>query len=623
MSALLLLLTATLHAQQRKNIESKIDKVTVFREGAQVERSAKLSLAAGKQELVFSGISPGLDKQSIQVKSGDNLVIVSVIHQADHLREQAKQEEIRDLDTKLEAMGEKMEQQKNTIAVFKQEEAMLLKNQQVGGSNTGMKTADLKEAADFQRARLTEVYQKIAEHERILKQLTRSNAALAKQYGELSSRSGSATSNVIVTISCKSAITADFTLSYMVRKAGWFPTYDIRVKDILSPVNLQFKANVFQASGEDWKEVRLALSSGNPTADNNIPELEPWHLRYLTTGEQAIMMRGVPGAATGMAANTGRIVDTDGRPLQGATVSLKGTSIATTTDVNGLFRLPPIAAGNTLQVSSVGFETKELPASNGYSSVTLQQSANELNEVVVIGYGTRKDGDPDNGWYERGVSFKKAKKTTSVDVTTNYQPTSVVYDIADPYTVLNDGKTYMVDIDGYEIDAKYEYFAAPKLQPFAYLTARILDWQDLNLMDGEASLFFEGTFLGKSMLMPGSTGDTLSLSLGQDKGVAIKRTMVKEFSSKKFIGSNRTDTRLYEISVRNNKQQPILITVEDQLPISTLKEIEIRNREYKGASLDEDTQKISWAISLDPKKEEKKSFSYEVRYPKERNLQLD
>jgi len=161
------------------------------------------------------------------------------------------------------------------------------------------------------------------------------------------------------------------------------------------------------------------------------------------------------------------------------------------------------------------------------------------------------------------------------------------------------------------------------LSESAYLTAKIINWQELNLLPGEANLFFEGTFLGKSLLDVAKAGDTLSLSLGKDKGVVVKRTLLKEYSSKRFIGSNRTDTRQYEITIRNNKQLPVNIIVEDQFPISTQKEIEVQDRKYEGARLDEDTQQISWQQTVDAKKETKLSFRYEVKYPKDKTLQLD
>ena len=86
----------------------------------------------------------------------------------------------------------------------------------------------------------------------------------------------------------------------------------------------------------------------------------------------------------------------------------------------------------------------------------------------------------------------------------------------------------MAEIDGYELNAGYEYYTAPKMSESAYLTAKITNWQELNLLPGEANLFFEGTFLGKSLLDVAKAGDTLSLSLGKDKGVVVKRTLMKE-----------------------------------------------------------------------------------------------
>ncbi|RYY58139.1 MAG: mucoidy inhibitor MuiA family protein, partial [Chitinophagaceae bacterium] len=552
-------------AQSKKLTDTKIDKVTVFLEGAQVQRSARVSLTAGKQEIVFHDISPEIDKQSIQVKADGNITIVSVIHQPDHLREQKKQQEITDLETALEVNAEKIETQKNIIAVFRQEETMLLKNQQVSGANTGLKTADLKEAVDFQRTRLTEVYQKLAENERQLKILQSSSTAIQKQLKALNLVANISTSQILVTVNSKTAISAAFTISYLVRKAGWYPTYDIRVKDIVSPVNLQFKANVFQTSGEDWKEVRLSLSTGNPSVNNNVPTVNPWYLRYLYAS-QPVILRGLATIeGTTAARSAGRVTDEKGHPVLGVSIQVKGTNIGTSTDGNGLYTVAAPSSTSVLQVSMVGYETQEVAGGMVFNNITLKPTFNALDEVVVIGYSAVNSGSSDD-WAEK-KSITKVKSVTAVQTSTLYQPTSTVYEIEDPYTVLNDGKTYMVEIDGFDINARYEYYAVPKTEQVAYLTAKILDWQELNLMQGEANIFFEGTFLGQSMLDLTTAGDTLSISLGQDKGVVVKRTLLKEFSSKKFIGSNRTDDRHYEIVVRNNKQQPVSILIEDQFPI--------------------------------------------------------
>ncbi len=626
---LLLLVSMTIHqinAQTKKTVDSKIDKVTVFLEGAQTQRSAKVNLTAGKFELVFNNISPAIDVQSIQVKAEGNITVLSVIHQQNHLKEQQKQSEISEIEAQKETLLEKIALQRNILNVFKQEETMLVKNQQIGGANNGLKAADLKEAADFQRSRLTEVYQKQMETDRSVKKMEAELVKMNRQLSELNQKSDISTSEIHVTVNAKETTNSQFTLTYLVRKSGWYPTYDIRVKDISSPISLQYKANVFQQSGEDWKDVKLYLSTGNPNEDGTKPVINPWFLKYYypSAFTNALQGRvaGVSLSATG-GVISGRVTDQQGNPIPGASIVLKGARTGAAADMNGSFNLNVGTGSSVLVVSAIGMETTEIIPSSAYMNISLKENSKDLSEVVITSAYSKSEY---SNWEKSpvtSVNVRKKKEQTAISTTTSYQPTTTIYEIDDPYTVLNDGKTYTVDIDGYELKAEFEYYAAPKFEPDAFLTARIADWQELNLLPGEANLFFEGTFLGKSNLDVASAGDTLNISLGRDKGVVVKRTLLKEYSSRKFIGSNKTDTRQYEIVIRNNKQQAISITVDDQFPISTMKEIEIQDRKYDGAKLDDDTQKLTWQLTVDPKKENKIGFKYEVKYPRDKVLQLD
>ncbi len=619
-----LLLCGQLPAQTKKNVESRIEKVTVFLEGAQTQRTAVVDLFLGKHELVFTNISPAIDKQSIQVKAEGNITVLSVIHQQNFLKEQQKQEEIKEIESRKESLLEKITLQKNIGNVFKQEEALLVKNQQIGGANSGVKAIDLKDAADFQRNRLTELYQKQMETDRSLKKMENELGKLNDQLAELNQESDISTSEIHITVNAKETGKSRFMLTYLVKKSGWYPTYDIRVKDISSPIDLQYKANVFQQSGEDWKDVKLFLSTGNPNQNGTRPVISPWFLKYYYAA-QPILIRGSNSikAEYHPATISGTVRDEKGNPVAGASIVAKGTRTGTSSDANGLFSFNLPSGNNTLVISAIGMETAEIAANSAFLNVTLNENSKSMQEVVVTGYGIRSDDYDGYGSPGASDNIRKKKEQTAISTSTVYQPTTTVYEIDDPYTILNDGKTYTVDIDGYEMKALYQYFAAPKLDPEAFLTAKIADWQELNLLPGEANLFFEGTFLGKSLLDVINAGDTLNLSLGRDKGVQVKRTLLKEYSSRRFIGSNKTDTRQYEILVRNNKQQPVSIVIEDQFPISTQKEIEVQDRKYEGGKLDDETQKISWQVSLDPKKESRLNFKYEVKYPKEKILHLD
>ncbi|HLP36155.1 TonB-dependent receptor [Lacibacter sp.] len=87
---------------------------------------------------------------------------------------------------------------------------------------------------------------------------------------------------------------------------------------------------------------------------------------------------------------SGKVTDAkDGSPLVGATIKVKGSSRATTTATDGSFKISFTGNSAILQVSSVGFEQKEIAVTGGEISVSLEVSTTSLNEVFVVGYGTK------------------------------------------------------------------------------------------------------------------------------------------------------------------------------------------------------------------------------------------
>ena len=135
-------------------------------------------------------------------------------------------------------------------------------------------------------------------------------------------------------------------------------------------------------------------------------------------------------------------------------------------------------------------------------------------------------------------------------------------------------------------------------------------------MDGEVNLFYEGTYTGKTAFSLADAEDTLNLSLGHDKGITINRTLVKDFSKKQMLSDKKSVSTGYDITIRNNKKFPINITVEDQIPISTDKDITIENTAFDGGKLDETTGKVTWKVNAEPTKEKKLNISYTLKYPK-------
>lgn len=603
---------------KRVQVNTKISSVTVFMSGAELKRTGNTSIPAGRSELVIAGVSTDIEQQSVQVSLEGDLTILSVGVRKNFLNEEEVKEDIKALNKQLEGIDEKLGRQKKSLEIYRQEEAMLVRNQELKTGNLALKPADLKAALDFQKSRLEETYARQLEIEKSMKDLEVEKTKIRLHLGELNDRKNLSVNEIYALVEAVKPVQTRVEASYLVNKAGWFPTYNVSVRDISSPMQMQFNANVFQSSGEVWKDVKISLSSGNPRENNARPELEPWYLRYV---DRSISYSQLP-SFTGGNMIMGRVVDEKGVPLSNASIQVKGTSKGVITDANGVYRLNNAAPGAVLVASYIGFQSKEFAALKGFTTIELEPSTESLQEVVVTGLSGRVAGVAvEDDRKQRKVTLNTTTKPISVS--TVYQPISTRYDIKEIYTISNDGKVNMIDIKRISINADYEYYTAPKLDPSAYLTAKIPDWQSLDLLAGEVNLFYEGTFLGKSFIDPATAGDTMSLSLGKDKGVVVKRTLVKDYSSRRFIGANKTETRDVEISIRNNKTQAVKIIVEDQFPISTMKEIEVDRQEHDGGRLNEETQVVTWEVKVIPKEEKKHRIKYTVKYPKDRYLQLD
>lgn len=614
-----LIFTNCLKAQpKQQTIQSSIEKVTVFINGGQVERKAKVALLQGNTELLFTNIAHQIDKQSIQVKGKGDFTILSVTHQSNYLNEQKRHEEISQLTVKKEKLRQRLLLEQSILKVFKNEEAILMQNQDVKGSSSVLKTTDLKEIVDFHRNRLSEVLLKQIEVENNIQVIDSNIQKIDRQLKSLNQTKDFATSEILVTVASKENTEALFELTYFVKDAGWFANYDLRVQDISKPIDLTFKANIIQSTGEDWKNVRLVISNGNPTENGMAPFLQPWYLRSSKVQNNHLNSSTIivnrPLSALNGNNISGRVLDkTTGVGLYGATIKVMGTTIGTVSDLDGSYSLNVPNDAQSLVFSMLGYQTQMVNVYSNVINVVLQESVLELAEVQVKSL-EHKSPNRVKG---------RIDKNLPLDVIEHYQPTTLTFEIDMPYTILSDGKVYSIEIKKHTLQAAYEYFAVPKIEKEAYLTAMVSDWRDFNLLDGEVNLFFEGAYLGKSILDLRNAGDTLNISLGKDKGIVIERKKLKEFTSKQYFSSSKTENRAYEIAVQNNKSLSVKITILDQFPISSTKEISVERREYQNALLDENTQIITWKFELASKEQKKHQFKYSVKYPKHEFIVLD
>lgn len=224
---------------------------------------------------------------------------------------------------------------------------------------------------------------------------------------------------------------------------------------------------------------------------------------------------------------------------------------------------------------------------------------------------------------EMEEAYYDGLQATGPVVSVSDQTTSFQYEVKEPYTVPSDGQQYVVSLGLHQLNATYEYFCAPRYSPYAFLNAKVTDWEQYRLLPGEANLFLEGTYLGKSYINPNVVTDTLNLSLGKDEGIRIERKKGKQYAERQFIGNKQTKTIAWDIEVRNNKRSPVAITIADQFPVSTNEQIEVELGKIKGAKIVSDKGYIFWNLKLKAGKGKTLSHLYKVKYPKGNQLQLE
>ena len=614
---LLCLIFSNSYSQEiiEKKISTTVNEVTVFLEGAQITRKKTVELQKGKTILKFSNLSPFIDAKSVQVKAHGNITVLAVNHQQNFLDKLDKQQELVDLESKLKKVEDKIVLERAYLEILTEELDFLKANRNIGGKNQELSVLNLKNASNFFGTKLTELKLNKIKKNKIVERLNKEKYDLINQVNTISGQKEFPNGEILVKVDAKQTSKISFELSYVVENARWFPTYDIRAKNVDEPIELIYKANVKQDTKINWNNVKLKLSSANPNVSGVAPELKTYFLNYNT--RPPVYNRETNEVS-------GVVLDQDNLPLIGATVIVDGTTIGTTTDFDGKYSITIPNNGAFLTFSYIGYVSQKKPIQSAVINVSIEADAS-LEEVVVTSLGVSRRDKKIYRKLAGKVSRVKIRGANSLAIPTVQieNQTTVDFEIKTPYTIKSDNKSYSVDIEAHELPAFYQYYCVPKIDKDVFLIANITDWEQYNLLEGEANLFFEGTYVGKTILDVRYATDTLQISLGRDKNISVKREKIKEFTTKRFIGSKKEESRGWDIDIKNNKSQQLNMLLFDQVPVSTLEEIKVEVSEITAGKHDPKTGEIKWEFKIGPSESKKFSLNYFVKYPKNRKLIIE
>jgi uncharacterized protein (TIGR02231 family) len=198
---------------------------------------------------------------------------------------------------------------------------------------------------------------------------------------------------------------------------------------------------------------------------------------------------------------------------------------------------------------------------------------------------------------------------------------NVMYELKFNQTIVSQEKEQYVILDKKEVNANYKYHTVPKLNNQVFLMAFVKNWQNLNLISGEANIYFEDNYIGKTNITSNYIKDEFPISLGVDERITVKRVKVEDKTSQKTLNSNKWETESYQIHVRNNTKENIDLEILDQLPISENSKVSVKALEIGNGNFDEKTGTILWNRKITSGGSDTINFSFEVKYPKEMQIQ--
>ncbi len=510
-------------AENEQRVPSTITNVTVFINQAQVTRVAKVNLQAGITNLVFDKVSPFINLNSIQVKTEDNVLLMSVSQRNNYLEKEEKPAFIKEIEDTINTLSIQIQLCQIKRDALLLEKDVMLANKKMGSEQAGTKIDDLEDAMNLFRKRSQEIGEEMMKIEASEKRLSAVMLRFQQQLDEYNNNENS-TAELVVTVKTLGPVNnAKIEWSYLVTNASWVPFYDVRVKDTKSNLQLVSKAYITQNTGEVWKNVVLKLSTANPNESGSKPELSTNFLNFTQPENYGYMNRSAA----------------------------------------------PMQAQDMMAPSGMA-ESKKVAYSKGVAQV--QQSA-----------------------------------------------INVEFNVTAAYTIPSDGIQHQVDLTVTDLKANYGYGCVPKLDKNAFVTAKVSGNDLVNQVGGEANVYFDGTFVGKTYIN-GTTSDSMLISLGRDKRLQIQRNLLKDFSSRTLAGSNKKEVTTWEISLRNTRKEPVTIIVEDQIPVSSDKDIEIKLTQAGNAQYNAETGKLVWIVQLAPEQSQALRFTFEVKYPKDKTI---
>ena len=585
------------------NTKTTLQKATVYFSGAELTHTANVNLTQGENEITLEGLTPNIDINSLKINVNNSVMVASSEFSNDYLTEKKSSDLVKKLQDSIDFCNAEILRLTTSIQINSDLIDLLRQGVEtnLGGEvnrnnsfvRTGLSVAEITQNLDFYSTKANSLEKSIAADRKLKTDVEETLSRLQSQVRQEQGKRGVNNGLLELNLVASYATNATITITYFTKQASWTPFYDMMIDDVSKPVKLRGRSKVSQTTGIDWNKINITLSTATPSKTKDAPVFSTWLLDYV----QNIVYKQNVRTANSISYDAGVAVEEIA--VSASSVRIRGSG-------------------------SVNNNTQPLYIVDG---VPFDADINSLDPSMIENTTVLKDASTSALYGSRaanGVVLITTKKMEDF-IIAEEKSISMEYKIDLTYTIPGNGKEQIIDLKNYELSAEYKYYCAPKLDENVFLIADFKDWEKLNILSGIANITYDGTYVGQTFLNTAQTNQVLSVTLGTDKRVSVKRELLTNFSKVKTSGSSTDVTLAYSLTVKNNQNKPIKFTLKEQYPISSQNEIkvELLTKETTTPTFNkEDTGVITWDFDIAVGESKDFKISYNVKYPKDKKINL-
>ena len=585
------------------NTKATLQRATIYFSGAELTHTANVNLTQGENEITLEGLTPNLDINSLKINANKSVMVASLEFTTDYLTEKKSSDYVKKLQDSIDFCNAEISRLTTAININSTSLDLLKKGVEynVSGAvegNTGvikkgLSITELTQNLDFYNTKATGIEKLIAADTKqkleIGKTLVRLQNQIKQEQGKKGVYNGLLKLNLVASYTTNATVT----VSYFTPLASWTPFYDMVIDDVSKPVKLKGKSKVHQTTGIDWNKVNITLSTATPSKTKDAPVFSTWFLDFVYNNHLSkALIESAPAVQNSISYE---IADSK---VVNEVVTIRGYQTAN--NAQPLYIIDGVPMDNMDSLDP--------------SMIKSMEVLKDANSKAI--YGSRASN---------GVVLITTKSSVEDFIVEEEKQISMEYKIDLPYSIPGNGKEQIIDLKNYDLSADYKYYCAPKLDENVFLIADFKDWEKLNILSGMANITYDGTYVGQTYLNTTQTNQVLSVTLGTDKRISVKREKMTDFSQVKMLGSDTEVTLAYKITVKNNQNKAIKFTLKEQYPVSSQKDIKVKliDKETTAPTFNkEETGVITWDFNLNSSESKEFKIAYSVRFPKDKKINL-